>query len=372
MHLLGDDYEKERLGPSTTIITTIVAVSVIVLGILIAVLIANPTNTKKKEKPGKQVSYFSSLESPIILESESGSEDISVGSGLHPEDLDFWDKYPEKTIEPEPVEEPEKESETQVETDPSKDGEHTCIKYEDGTEEWVLINPYLPKNHYDYTGLVCQSGVMKYYEDGKKLSFFGTDISKYQDYVDFVKLKKAGIEFVMIRVGARGYSTGQLVLDDYFYENMKRASDAGLEIGLYFFSQAVTEEEAVEEANMVLEAIQDYEVHYPIAYDMEYIKNDEARIDGLTKTEKTQIAKKFLDTVKEAGYIPMLYGSKEWLIKQVDLSKLTAYDIWLSQQEDIPDYPYPFTMWQYKSTAVIDGIAGYADLNISFIDYSEK
>ena len=116
----------------------------------------------------------------------------------------------------------------------------------------MLISPYLPKNEYDFTNLVCQSDVMKYYVDGKQASYSGVDISKLQDYVDFGKVKKAGIDFVMLRVGARGYGTGQLILDDYFSDNLKRATDAGLNVGAYFFSQAITKEEAVEEANMVL------------------------------------------------------------------------------------------------------------------------
>ena len=123
---------------------------------------------------------------------------------------------------------------------------------------------------------------------------------------------------------------------------------------------------------MVLENIKDYEITYPVAFDMEYIENDASRIDSLSKSEKTEITKTFLDTIQNAGYKAMLYGDKEWLLKDIDLSKLTAYDVWLSQESDIPDYPYRFTMWQYTKKASIDGIAGYADLNISFIDYSEK
>ena len=123
---------------------------------------------------------------------------------------------------------------------------------------------------------------------------------------------------------------------------------------------------------MVLENIKDYEITYPVAFDMEYIENDDSRIDSLSKSEKTEITKTFLDTIQNAGYKAMLYGDKEWLLKDIDLSKLTAYDVWFSQESDIPDYPYRFTMWQYTKKASIDGIAGYADLNISFIDYSEK
>ena len=123
---------------------------------------------------------------------------------------------------------------------------------------------------------------------------------------------------------------------------------------------------------MVLENIRDYSITYPVAFRMESVENDASRIDSLSKSEKTEIARAFLDAVQNAGYKPMLYGNKEWLLKQIDLSKLTSYDIWLSQEEDIPDYPYRFTMWQYTKKASIDGIAGNASLNISFIDYSEK
>ena len=105
---------------------------------------------------------------------------------------------------------------------------------------------------------------------------------------------------------------------------------------------------------------------------MEFAGNDTARIDTLTRAERTEIAKAFLDTIAQAGYMTMIYGDKEWLIKEIDMSKLTAYDIWLSQIQDVPDYPYRFTMWQYTKSATVDGIAGYANLNISFVDYGEK
>lgn len=92
----------------------------------------------------------------------------------------------------------------------------------------------------------------------------------------------------------------------------------------------------------------------------------------MSKSDRTAIAKAFLDTVEDAGYKTLLYGNKEWLIKQVDMSKLTAYDVWLSQVADIPDYPYRFTMWQYNTSGKVDGVSGYVNLNISFVDYSEK
>ena len=350
-------------------ITAIVAVTLFVAAVLVIVLIVNGDGNKKRSHSAVAAPQ------PVILTEESSSDtgtDLVIsGSTLRPEDLDFWDLYPEESAETQTEAAPSPTPEI-PENDPSTDGKHTLVQYADGKEEWVLISPYLPKHDYDFTRLVCQSDLMKYYVDGKQTSYVGVDISKYQDYVDFVKLKKAGIDFVMIRVGARGYGSGQLVLDDYFADNIKRASDAGLMIGVYFYSQAVTEDEAIEEANMVLENIRDYKIDYPIAYDMEFVANDDARIDSLSRAERTTIAKAFLDTVENAGYNPIIYGNKEWLIKEIDMSKLTAYDVWLSQIADVPDYPYRFTMWQYKDDAVIDGIAGYANLNISFVDYSEK
>lgn len=373
---LPDEYDNEP-KMSVSAVYAVIGVTLFVAAVLVLVLVMNNHDNGRKNVTASQPVTDSGAgqgrpgDENTVSAGNSADENGSAaaGSGLRPGDFDFWDLYPEETNET-----PEKKEEDAGEevSDPATDGKHTKITYADGREEWVLISPYLAKNEYDFTKLVCQSDLMKYYEDGKKVSYVGADISKYQDYVDFVKLKKAGVDFVMLRVGSRGYGTGQLTLDDYFQDNIKRATDAGLEVGVYFFSQAVTEDEAAEEAAMVLENIRDYKISYPVAFDMEYIDNDTSRIDGLTRNQKTRIAKKFLDTVQAAGYIPMLYGDKGWLIRQVDLSKLSDYDIWLSQPGDLPDYPYKFSMWQYSVTSTIDGIAGYANLNISFIDYSEK
>ncbi|MCM1027866.1 MAG: glycoside hydrolase family 25 protein [Roseburia sp.] len=356
---LRDDYE-DHSGMTPTVVMTVVAVTLFVAAILVIVLLMN----SGKKNPGQ--SQEPKNDSPIILEEPT----IESSHAQSPEDFDFWDKYPPReSEEPQPEEstEPEKQ-----ENDPATDGKHTLVQYADGKEEWVLISPYLPKHEYDFTRLVCQSGLMKYYENGKQTSFVGVDVSKLQDYIDFVKVKRAGIDFVMIRGGARGYGTGQLIEDEYFLDNLKRATDAGLDVGIYFYSQAISKEEAVEEASLILENLSEYKIAYPIAFDMELITNDTARTDGLSKSEKTSIAKAFLDAVEDAGYKSILYGNKEWLIREIDMSKLTAYDVWLSQPQDIPDYPYQFSMWQYDTQGSVDGIAGPVNLNISFIDYSEK
>lgn len=371
---LPDDYEDHGSGLTPTVVSAIVAVTIFVVVILTVVLIINrkpashqQNNTAAQTENVQQAGNQQTAKYP-------DTQDLITGSTLTPSDLDFWDMYPETTATPMPSENPSGQDgkKDTTDTDPSTDGKHTLVTNRDGKEEWVLISPYLPKHEYDFTKLVCQSDFMKYYQDGKLTSYVGVDISKYQDYVDFLKLKKAGIDFVMLRVGARGYGSGQIVLDEYFADNLKRATDAGLQIGVYFTSQAITEAEAVEEANVVLDNIKDYKITYPVAFDMGFVDNDTARIEGVSRADKTKITKAFLDTIAAAGYKTLLYGNKEWLIKEVDLSKLSAYDVWLSQMGDVPDYPYRFTMWQYADDISVDGIAGYANMNISFIDYSEK
>ena len=363
---LPEDYD-DRAGMTPAVVTAMMAVTAFVAVILAVVFF---TNNRPGSKPQQSNSNYTEPDVSSSVFTNADREALASGNKLHPEDLDFWDMYPEPTEVPAPVEtEVPKEA---VESDPSKDGKHTLVKYADGSEEWVLLDPYLTEHEYDFTKLVCQSGLMKYYENGKKVSYVGVDISKSQGYIDFVKVKKAGIDFCMIRLGARGYGSGQLIMDDYFAENIKRATDAGLDVGVYFFSQAISEAEAMEEANMVIGQLNARRLAYPVVFDMELITNDSARTDSLTREQRTSITKAFLDTVAMAGYKTAIYGNKEWLINEIDLAQLTEYDVWLSQQEDIPDYPYRFSMWQYDLDGSIDGIAGKVGLNISFIDYSEK
>lgn len=352
MRLPDEGNESERISPVFIAVLFVLAIVVLVLWMNRDTLVRMRGNK-----------HPASAE--VAQPEEVGN--TNTNSTLSPEDFDFWDKYPETTTEPIVEETP-----APVEESPETDGKHTKIMNDSGEEEWVKINPNLQTHSYDFTNLVKQADFMKYYKNGEETSFVGVDISKYQEYVDFNKLKKAGIDFCMLRVGARGYGTGQLVLDSYFQENIKRATDAGLDIGVYFFSQAITEEEAKEEANMVLEQIEDYEVKYPVVFDMEYVENDTARVEQLSRAEKTAITRAFCQMVEIDGYTPMIYGKKEWLLKKIDLTQLAEYDVWLAQYEDVPDYPYRFSMWQYTTKGKVDGIAGMVDLNISFIDYAEK
>ena len=229
-----------------------------------------------------------------------------------------------------------KEEQEKAKEDPATDGQHTAVTNRDGKEEWVLISPYLTKNTYDFTRMEEKAGLKRYMENGRKISYVGVDLSKQNGDVNFASMKAAGVDYVMIRLGGRGYSTGQITLDENFKKNMDGAVEAGLDIGVYFYSQAISQEEVVQEVEFIVQNLAPYkaQVKYPVAMDMEFVANDEARIDGLSKEDKTELTSSFLEGLKGAGYVPMIYGDKEWLIKEIDLTRLQGYDVWLAQEED--------------------------------------
>lgn len=258
------------------------------------------------------------------------------------------------------------------EEEENSDETKMLIKKADGTEEWVEINENLAKNSYAKSRFVYKKPIMSYYLNGKEASWCGVDISSKQDSIDFKKLKKAGCDFVMIKVGGRGYSSGEIVLDEKFKDYMKSAKSAGLDLGVYFFSQAITKSELEEEAETLLEAIKDYSVKYPVVFRMQEVEGDMSRIESLDTDSRTELTKLFLKTIKDAGYKPMLYGDKEWLVSKINLEELDEYDVWLSQEADTPDYPYEFAMWQYDKSGTISGISEETGLNICFVDYTEE
>ena len=362
-----DDFEDKSGG--MPLIYMALGVSFFVLIIMGIVIAANKDN-KRTNSLASASSQEQSLDDNENEEADNTSKKITA------DDLDFWDMYPETDESKEDIKKETKEEKSQVTetstSDSMDDGKHIKISYSDGSSEWVTINPYWEKNTYDFTNLVSNDGKLKYYSDGKKISFLGVDVSRYQKDIDFATLKDSGIEFVMIRLGARGYKTGALQVDEYFNQNLQRATDASMNIGIYFYSQAMSQQEAIEEADLVIDNLKDKKITYPVAYDMEFVENDQARIETLSRDERTSIAQSFLNRIKEAGYIPMIYGNKEWLIKRIDLSKLSDYSIWLSDESDIPDYPYQYEMWQYTKQGVVDGIDGFTDMNISFVDYSAR
>jgi GH25 family lysozyme M1 (1,4-beta-N-acetylmuramidase) len=208
------------------------------------------------------------------------------------------------------------------------------------------------------------------YEDEHYKSEIGIDVSVHNEEIDWQEVKKAGVKFAFVRVGYRGYETGQVHEDVLYHQNMKGAAEAGIDLGVYFFSQAKTVEEAEEEARFVLYEIKDYGIRFPIAYDMEEL-TDHDRIIDLTTEERTEIARAFCQVIKDAGYDAIVYGSENWLTYKINMADLQDdFPFWLASYHKVSvstDFPYVFDIWQYNNTGEIPGIDKDTDLNIRFI-----
>lgn len=198
-------------------------------------------------------------------------------------------------------------------------------------------------------------------------SITGIDVSVYQGEIDWAQVKHSGVEFVMIRLGYRGYSTGAIVEDENFRTNLEGAAAAGLDVGVYFFSQAISVEEALEEAEFVLNALDGAELTMPVVYDWEYIK-EEARTGNMDRRTLTDCSLAFLETIEKAGYWPMLYFNTAQQRNLLYLQELNQYDFWLALYSDRMTYPYKIKMWQYTCTGTVPGIEGNCDINIFFPD----
>lgn len=209
------------------------------------------------------------------------------------------------------------------------------------------------------------------YSDSSVKIYTGIDVSVFQGDINWDAVKNDGIDFVMLRVGYRGYGQkGIMGKDDKFDSNYEGAKKAGLKVGAYFFSQATNESEAREEAAFVLDAVRDCPLDYPIAYDWEFVDNDEARTNGMTSEDITVCAKAFCEAIKSAGKVPVIYFNCETGYFNYDLPQVKDYDFWLAEYYDTPSFYYNYKMWQYSKTGSVDGISGDVDMNISIVDFS--
>lgn len=214
-------------------------------------------------------------------------------------------------------------------------------------------------------------GMGDFYMDGDYLSclatpsVLGIDVSFWQAEIDWTKVKEAGIQFAMIRAGARGTHTGDLFEDDYAQANYAGATAAGIKVGAYFFSQAVTVDEAVAEADYLLNIIKDWNVQMPVVYDWEFVSTD-ARTANVDPRTLTNCAFAFCDRVKNAGYTPMIYFNTNQSFDMLYLAELKEYDFWLAQYDTVLKYPYKIDMWQYTDSGTVPGIEGNVDINLYF------
>ena len=249
-------------------------------------------------------------------------------------------------------------------------GQKIFLRDAEAGEIWIPVLADVPACEYQTDQYVTRNGLMYYTEDGKVTSKFGIDVSAHQEEIDWPTVRKAGVEFAMIRAGYRGYTGGSLVIDDCFEQNMQGAQDAGIDVGVYFYSQAITPEEALEEAELVLSLIADKKITYPVVYDWELVTNDVARTDDVSVRTLIQCSIAFCERIRQAGYIPMVYQNKRTSLLKLDLPELTDYDFWLAEYNDEASYYYNYQMWQYASDGIVPGVNGNVDVNICFKDYT--
>lgn len=237
-----------------------------------------------------------------------------------------------------------------------------------GQEYQVEIDQEVEKNDYDPKAFRFKEDRMTYVGDENFTYRQGLDVCHHHGEIDWKKVKAAGFDFVFIRLGYRGYGQeGNIRLDREFEENMKNARAEGFDIGVYFYAQAVNEEEAREEAEFVLKHLEGYELQLPVVYDPENVLDAEARTDDVTGEQFTRNTEIFCEMIKAAGYQPGIYSNMLWQAYKLDLAKLGEYPIWYADYERIPQTPYRFEFWQYTNTAVVDGIDGPVDLDIQLI-----
>ena len=215
------------------------------------------------------------------------------------------------------------------------------------------------------TGIQCIDNKLYYFnadgvlENGKT---FGVDVSKYQKNIDWNQIKKAGVSFVIVRIGYRGYGSGALVEDSTYRRNIQGAINAGLRVGVYFYSQAINEAEAVEEASMVLSLVSGYSLPLGVYYDTESVGG--GRANALSAAERTACAVAFCETIRSAGYSAGVYSYASWFYNALNFANISKYNIWIAQYRDTLSFSYKHNIWQYTGSGSVKGISKPVDMNI--------
>ena len=218
------------------------------------------------------------------------------------------------------------------------------------------INKDLPQNKYNWEDL--------------SQALRGVDVSAYQKAIDWKAVKESGkVDFAFIRVGYRGWGTGKMVLDDRFDFNAKSALENGIPIGVYFVTKAITPEEAKEEAEWIIQQIKGYKVTWPVVMDFESAQDDRDRTWGMTSETRTEIIISFCETLKAAGYVPMLYGGVGTYMAKMDISRLSDYSKWFAQYFNAPHFAYAFQIWQATDSGTVEGIPVNVDIDYAMFDF---
>lgn len=267
----------------------------------------------------------------------------------------------------------EKEAEKASSSDEIELGRGKILLYDTSVGySWAPVLEGVKKNEYKTESFELDSrGRLSYIESGENSSYFGIDVSSYQGDIDWQLVKEDNVEFAFLRIGYRGYGEeGKMCPDESFVNNYAGAHDAGIDLGVYFFSQAVSVEEAVEEANYVLSLLEGRTLEYPIVFDWETVQTgdpeDIPRTEDVMPQTLTLSAVAFCETIRDAGYDAMIYTNKKLATIKYDLRQLQDYPIWLAYYDTELNYCYDFDIWQY-GTGQVDGIDGEVDINIAII-----
>ena len=250
------------------------------------------------------------------------------------------------------------------------------IASSNGNYHFFKISDKLQKNNFDLEKFTYPTyneenkeweGTATYMAGEEKEAKKGVDVSTFQGKVDWKKVKKAGMEYAIIRLGFRGYESGKIVLDSQFEDNIEGSMKAGLDTGVYFFTEALTEEEAIEEAEFVIENLKDYKINMPVVIDVEESANTEkTRTRDLTADQRTKNVIAFCERIKKEGYDVMIYGNLKSFMIMMNFEELEQYDKWFAYYRYPFHFPYKIKMWQYTAYEKIDGINGKADVNLMF------
>lgn len=347
---------KGRSDKKLLVIMGVLGVVIVVVIIaLIFIFIRN--GERKREALEEQTSLMEPIETWPIDEKASESPDEGDEAALETADSDMITK------DAEPAASPEAQTEVLVGAlDDEQDPQSSGAAGNEGSGAQVTV-----------------AGISADETSGITM---GIDVSKYQGTIDWKKVKESGVEFAMIRVGYRAKATGEIFEDPTARYNMQEAQAAGIKIGAYFFSSAISEEEARAEAEFTRNVIAKYKITYPVAFNCEDFQSSDSRQYGLDAATRTSLACAFLDEINAAGYTPMFYASKGELegSAQWDTQTLSSkYKMWVAQY---PEQPYPQTsvssysgthdMWQYTSQGTVSGISGKTDVNIAYFGYSKE
>lgn len=343
-----------------------------------------PATTAPTETPAETTPAATPTEAPAETPAVTPTETPAVS--------------PSPTAGPTPTVDPKEDT-----TTPLKDnkGNKVYLKNEDGTYVEAKAADYYKKNlvyyrkaaegeNAKYTGWQTINNETFFFDkngnyvtgeqviQGAKYNFdskgalvkgsgtLGIDVSKWNGNINWTAVKNSGVSFVIIRCGYRGSSTGALVEDPKFKTNIKGATDAGLKVGIYFFSQAITDVEAVEEASMTIDLIKSYKISYPVFLDVE---DSGGRGDKIDSNTRTAVIQAFCQTMKNSGYTAGVYANRSWLTGKMNAGALSSYKIWLAQYNTEVTYTGKYDLWQYSSKGSVNGISGNTDMNLSYLGY---